>query len=73
MTGRDRERAARGWPSARTHDDNGLLYTCSTNRAGQRQLAEYRVAADDPDVVDPSSERVLVALDRPEGSVDFRH
>lgn len=55
------------------HADNGRLFVYHVNRSNERQLAEYRVHADDPDAVDLDTERVLFAYPQPPDSVDIRH
>lgn len=45
--------------------ENGRLYVNFTDRKGDTRVVELRVAGDDPDRVDPKSERELLFVDQP--------
>jgi glucose/arabinose dehydrogenase len=45
--------------------ENGRLYVNFTDRKGDTRVVEFRVAADDPDRVDPKTERQLLFVDQP--------
>jgi glucose/arabinose dehydrogenase len=66
----------RGLLSAAFHPDystptaagNGLLWVNYTDTMGRTVIARYRVMADDPDRVDPTSARILLTIDQPFGN-----
>ncbi len=45
--------------------DNGRFYVHLTDGAGDSRLIEYRVSADDPSIADPTSARLILAVDQP--------
>jgi glucose/arabinose dehydrogenase len=45
--------------------DNGLFFIDYTDRAGNTVIARYRVAADNPNLADPASRKVLLTIDQP--------
>jgi glucose/arabinose dehydrogenase len=50
---------------------NGLFYVSYVSMAGDLVIAEYRVSADDANVADAASERVVLTVDHSEGSIHF--
>jgi glucose/arabinose dehydrogenase len=55
------------------YSSNGRFFVYYTDRDGRRQLSEFRVSASDPNLALPETERVLLELEQPAGSVDIRH
>ncbi len=53
--------------------ENGRFYVYYTDRGGRRQLSEFTVTADDPNLADPASERVLFEREQPPNATDIRH
>ena len=51
----------------------GRFYVYYTDRGGRRQLSEFTVSADDPNVADPASERVIFEREQPPNATDIRH
>jgi glucose/arabinose dehydrogenase len=45
--------------------ENRRLFVHYTDRDGDTRVVEYRVRGDDPDTVDPTSARVVLAVDQP--------
>lgn len=50
-----------GQPEESCNDPAGFIVGCHSE-----VLAEYRVSADDPDMADPDSERILLTIDKPQ-------
>ncbi len=46
---------------------NGLFYVDYTDREGTIVVAQYRVSADDPNLADPNSGRILLEIPKPDG------
>lgn len=55
------------------YEANGRFFVYYTNRDGQRQLSEFLVSPDDPNVADRDSEVVIFRLDQPPDATDIRH
>jgi glucose/arabinose dehydrogenase len=53
--------------------ENGRFFVYYTDKGGRRQLSEFTVSADDPDLADPASERVIFEYEHPENASDIRH
>lgn len=53
--------------------ENGRFYVYFVDKGGNRQLSEFTVSADDPNVADPSSERVIFEFEHPQNASDIRH
>jgi glucose/arabinose dehydrogenase len=53
--------------------ENGRFFVYYTDKGGRRQLSEFTVSADDPNVADAASERVIFEYEHPENATDIRH
>lgn len=53
--------------------ENGRFFVYYTDKGGRRQLSEFTVSPDDPNVADPGSERVIFEYEQPENATDIRH
>jgi glucose/arabinose dehydrogenase len=53
--------------------ENRRFFVYYTDKGGRRQLSEFTVSADDPNVADPASERVIFEYEHPENASDIRH
>lgn len=53
--------------------DNGRFFVYYTDKGGNRQLSEFAVSADDPNLGDPDSEKVIFEYPQPENATDIRH
>jgi glucose/arabinose dehydrogenase len=53
--------------------NNGRFFVYYTDRDGNRQLSEFRVAATDPNRAIPDSEKVLFEYEQPPDATDIRH
>lgn len=53
--------------------NNGRFFVYYTDKSGRRQLSEFTVSADDPNVADPDSEKVLFEYEQPPDATDIRH
>ena len=53
--------------------DNGRFFVYFTDKGGNRQLSEFTVSADDPNVADAGSEKVIFEYEQPENATDIRH
>lgn len=53
--------------------ENGRFYVYFVDKGGNRQLSEFTVSADDPNVADPASERVIFEFEHPVNASDIRH
>jgi glucose/arabinose dehydrogenase len=52
---------------------NGRFFVYYTDKGGNRQLSEFRVAATDPDRAIADSEKVLFEFEQPPNATDIRH
>jgi glucose/arabinose dehydrogenase len=53
--------------------DNGRFFVYYVDKGGRRQLSEFTVSADDPNVADQESEKVIFEYPQPENATDIRH
>jgi hypothetical protein len=53
--------------------NNGRFFVYYTDKGGNRQLSEFRVAATDPDRAIADSEKVLFEYEQPPNATDIRH
>lgn len=53
--------------------ENGRFFVYYTDKGGNRQLSEFSVSGDDPNVADPDSENVIFEYPQPENATDIRH
>jgi glucose/arabinose dehydrogenase len=53
--------------------DNGRFFVYYVDKGGRRQLSEFSVSEDDPNVADPDSEKVIFEYPHPENATDIRH
>lgn len=53
--------------------DNGRFFVYYVDKGGRRQLSEFTVSADDPNVADLDSEKVIFEYPHPENATDIRH
>lgn len=53
--------------------ENGRFFVYYTDKGGNRQLSEFSVSADDPNLADPDSEKVIFEYPQPENATDIRH
>ena len=53
--------------------ENGRFFVYYTDKGGRRQLSEFTVSPDDPNVADPASERVIFEYEHPANATDIRH
>lgn len=53
--------------------NNGRFFVYYTDQGGNRQLSEFAVAADNPNLGDPDSEKVIFEYPQPENATDIRH
>lgn len=59
------ERGLLGFAFHPQHASNGRFYVNFTDPTGDTRVVEYQVSAGDPDVADPTTARVLLAVDQP--------
>lgn len=55
------------------YSENGRFFVYYTDKGGRRQLSEFTVSADDPNVADADSEKVVFEYPQPENATDIRH
>lgn len=53
--------------------NNGRFFVYFTDKGGNRQLSEFTVSDDDPNVADPDSETVIFEYEQPPNATDIRH
>lgn len=53
--------------------NNGRFFVYYTDKSGNRQLSEFAVSADDPDLADTESEKVIFEYEQPPDATDIRH
>jgi glucose/arabinose dehydrogenase len=53
--------------------NNGRFFVYYVDKGGRRQLSEFAVSADDPNVADPDSEKIIFEYEQPENATDIRH
>lgn len=53
--------------------ENGRFFVYYTDKGGNRQLSEFSVSSDDPNVADADSEAVIFEYPQPENATDIRH
>jgi glucose/arabinose dehydrogenase len=53
--------------------ENGRFFVYYTDKSGNRQLSEFAVSADNPNLADPDSEKVIFEYEQPENATDIRH
>jgi hypothetical protein len=53
--------------------ENGRFFVYYVDKGGRRQLSEFTVSADDPNVADPDSQKVIFEYPQPENATDIRH
>lgn len=55
------------------YEENGRFFVYYTDKGGNRQLSEFRVSADDPNVADADTEKVIFEYPQPPNATDIRH
>jgi glucose/arabinose dehydrogenase len=53
--------------------NNGRFFVYYTDKGGNRQLSEFAVSADNPNLADRESEKVIFEYEQPENATDIRH
>ncbi|HEU4894776.1 MAG TPA: PQQ-dependent sugar dehydrogenase [Acidimicrobiia bacterium] len=53
--------------------ENGRFFVYYTDKGGNRQLSEFAVSADNPNLADTDSEKVIFEYEQPENATDIRH
>ena len=53
--------------------NNGRFFVYYTDKGGNRQLSEFAVSADNPNLANPDSEKVIFEYEQPENATDIRH
>jgi glucose/arabinose dehydrogenase len=53
--------------------NNGRFFVYYTDKGGNRQLSEFAVSAEDPNLADPDSEKVIFEYEQPPNATDIRH
>jgi glucose/arabinose dehydrogenase len=53
--------------------NNGRFFVYYTDKSGNRQLSEFAVSADNPNLANPDSEKVIFEYEQPENATDIRH
>jgi glucose/arabinose dehydrogenase len=53
--------------------NNGRFFVYYTDKGGNRQLSEFAVSADNPNLADADSEKVIFEYEQPENATDIRH
>jgi glucose/arabinose dehydrogenase len=53
--------------------NNGRFFVYYTDQGGNRQLSEFAVSADNPNLANRDSEKVIFEYEQPENATDIRH
>lgn len=53
--------------------NNGRFFVYYVDKGGRRQLSEFKVSDNDPNVADPESEKVIFEYEQPPNASDIRH
>lgn len=53
--------------------ENGRFYVYYVDKGGRRQLSEFTVSADDSNIADAASEKVIFEYEQPPDATDIRH